>query len=367
VEYLFDHKEARQPAYRQIAEALRNEILSGKLAPGTRLPSTDQLAATWKSSVFTTHKALVALVKEGWVERLHGAGTYVADPRNRFFCAGIYHGADICSNKHFPFIRSVHESLLEQFGRMGKEVQVFIDSRPAKNQEKVLPALADSVLKRRIQCLVAPSINVNSLPALAKLALPSAFTAYEGVSNRINFNPESFVRESVRHLAAQGCRSVGLITPDLPLKNKDAVYENLFFHSFYQALRKEKMVTRDEWVRAPSQWVAHHERHGYQEFQELWKLREKPDGLIVFPDTVAIGVIAAILEIGVRVVPSRVKFVFHRNAHSKCLCPFPVTWAISDEDRLAAGLIELIQMQFKGKKTSPILLPYVFRKTDRLI
>jgi len=367
VEYSIDRTPStRQTAYRLIAEGIRDEILTRKLKPGTRLPTTKELAATWKSNVFTTHKALVALVKEGWVERFRGGGTYVANPKNRFFCAGIYHGTDICFNRHPPFVRSVHESLLEQFGRKKKEVQIFIDPRPAKEQEKILPALADAILKRRIQCVVAPTVNPFNLPALSKLALPTAFLATSSSFHRINFSFEEFLRESVRQLAAQGCRSIGLICPIHAPMKKDDFYAK-FYPCFERAIRDEGLVTRREWILAPKHPLGKFEEYGYENFHKLWKLQEKPEGLIVVPDTVAQGAIIAILEIGIDVVRPRMKFVFHRNAHTPFLCPFPVTYAISNEDTLAAGLIELIEKQFRGEKISPVLVPYVFEKSASLI
>ena len=48
------------------------------------------------------------------------------------------------------------------------------------------------------------------------------------------------------------------------------------------------------------------------------------------------------------------------NAHLPYLCPFPVTWAISDEDKLADALINLIQKQFEGTPIEPSHLDYDF-------
>ena len=94
----------------------------------------------------------------------------------------------------------------------------------------------------------------------------------------------------------------------------------------------------------------------------MLRLREKPDGIIVLPDMVAIGVVIAVLELGRQMARKPMKFVFHRNAHIRLLCPFPVTWAISDEDVLAQGLIRMLQRQFDGKKVSPSRLPYIFKQ-----
>ena len=220
---------ARRPDYRRIAEGLRREITSGKFAPGALLPSTRELAATWKSSVFTVHTAVHALVKEGWVERLGGAGTYVANFKNRFTCAGIYHSADIFAKEEAGYLRALHTSLLEQLHSLKKETLVFLDSRLEKKQATLLPALKEAILHRRIQCLIAPSINGTSAPALIRISLPTAFASSTATAHSVDVDRDELIRESVRALAKQGCRSVGIISSVLrPFDNKGP------WASFYQ-------------------------------------------------------------------------------------------------------------------------------------
>jgi hypothetical protein len=353
-------RKVRRPAYRRIAEGLRAEIASGKLAPGTQLPSTDELAAIWQSSTFTIHSALVTLVKEGWVERLNGEGTYVAEAQNRFTCAAIYHGVDICSNEHPAFLRSLHGSVLKRLGALEKGAEIFIDPRPLEAQGTVLPALAEAISHRRVQCLIGSTINDINSPALAKLTVPVAFSSNLAELNHADFDRRDFFQQSVRRLAAQGCKSIGLITnvPKCDAGSESEVFDDVFHDLFQQAVREEKLSTRDEWVLSPEQHVVKLSQYGYDQFHKLWRLTEKPDGVIVYVDGVAMGATTAILEIGVRAVTEQMKFVFHRNAQLDFLCPFPVTWAISDEDRLADGLVELIQKQFDGEKTKRILVPY---------
>ena len=95
-----------------MADSLRTEISGGKFASGTQLPSTRELAETWETSIFTVHTALKTLVREGWIDRRKGAGTYIADPKARFQSVGIYHDADISSEMQTSFSRNLHFSLL---------------------------------------------------------------------------------------------------------------------------------------------------------------------------------------------------------------------------------------------------------------
>ena len=65
------------PIYKQIAEQLKTDILSGKLSQGEYLPSIRELARDLKISVITTMKAYEQLEEEGLVTAVQGKGFYV--------------------------------------------------------------------------------------------------------------------------------------------------------------------------------------------------------------------------------------------------------------------------------------------------
>ncbi|MDA7086888.1 PLP-dependent aminotransferase family protein [Pseudomonas sp. SA3-5] len=64
---------------RQLYQALRERILDGRLASGTRLPASRELAGLLGISRNTVTRALDQLYAEGYVEGRVGAGTYVAE------------------------------------------------------------------------------------------------------------------------------------------------------------------------------------------------------------------------------------------------------------------------------------------------
>ena len=65
------------PIYQQIADAFREEIMSGKRKSGEYLPSIRGLAKELRISVITTIKAYEELEKEGLVTAVQGKGYYV--------------------------------------------------------------------------------------------------------------------------------------------------------------------------------------------------------------------------------------------------------------------------------------------------
>jgi GntR family transcriptional repressor for pyruvate dehydrogenase complex len=67
----------RTSAADQVVKDIRNEILSRRLARGTRLPSEKELAARYDVSPPTIREAIRALSAINLVESRHGSGTYV--------------------------------------------------------------------------------------------------------------------------------------------------------------------------------------------------------------------------------------------------------------------------------------------------
>ncbi|MBL8984804.1 MAG: PLP-dependent aminotransferase family protein [Gemmatimonadetes bacterium] len=69
---------AEAPLYTQLYRRLRDEVLSGSLKPGARLPSARTLAADLRLSRNTVEAAIRQLTAEGFVVRRIGSGTTVA-------------------------------------------------------------------------------------------------------------------------------------------------------------------------------------------------------------------------------------------------------------------------------------------------
>jgi GntR family transcriptional repressor for pyruvate dehydrogenase complex len=74
---------ARQSVVDAVADRLRNEILSGRLRPGTRLPSERELSLALGVNRLTLRASLTRLEAMGLITTRHGAGTVVASWRER--------------------------------------------------------------------------------------------------------------------------------------------------------------------------------------------------------------------------------------------------------------------------------------------
>ena len=73
-------KNAALPLYQQIKQVIRERIASTQWQAGMRLPSENELVRILGVSRMTVHRALRELTHEGLIKRVHGLGTFVAEP-----------------------------------------------------------------------------------------------------------------------------------------------------------------------------------------------------------------------------------------------------------------------------------------------
>jgi len=70
-----------KPMYQQLKDLIIGRISSGELRPADRVPSENELVESMSVSRMTANRALRELTDEGYVRRVAGRGTFVADFR----------------------------------------------------------------------------------------------------------------------------------------------------------------------------------------------------------------------------------------------------------------------------------------------
>ncbi len=102
------------PIYQQIMNMLKQEIASGELAPGQKLPSVRELALEAKVNPNTMQKALAELEREGLLYSQRTAGRFVAEQQ------GIQDGL------HEELMMEYVEGFLEKMKKLGYSVDEVI-------------------------------------------------------------------------------------------------------------------------------------------------------------------------------------------------------------------------------------------------
>ncbi len=111
------------PRYRRVKDFITERVLSGDWPHGQRVPSENELTAQFGVSRMTVNRALRELTAEGWLTRIQGAGSFVAEQkpqsallevrniRTEIMARGHRHAADMIELSNTPATREVAQAL----------------------------------------------------------------------------------------------------------------------------------------------------------------------------------------------------------------------------------------------------------------
>ena len=169
----------------------------------------------------------------------------------------------------------------------------------------------------------------------------------EGNKDRhVELDYTGMVRDSLTRLVELGCKTAGLmIPPNLPtasfLEQVDAISKNLGITVNYEWI----LVSREG-----------QEQSGYEQLGAMWELKQRPEGLVVFPDRMARGVVSAILEKRIQ-VPGELRLVLHRNAELPYVVPMPCDWIEVSVSGIATALMDNLEAHWAGRPMPNKALP----------
>ncbi|MDD5704795.1 MAG: GntR family transcriptional regulator [Kiritimatiellae bacterium] len=357
---------ASEPYYRQIEQHIRGLIGRGDLKVGEKLPPMRELAEWYGVDISTVQPAMAKLARQKLIVRHPRRGTFVNEAKPKLTSVLYYDVVNDCHGYPHAFSLVLGREVRRLLDLRGLPIEVWSDSRPHADSDTPPAGLAEALRQGRFQGIVAPTAQWNHVRWLAALKTPCVFVTGRDVPNRVTLDNGQFADASVRALADQGCRSIGMITPT----ETDRIFEGKpvgreLFQRFVDVTGDLGIAVRSEWVRTARQDMNsgfEQERFGYDQFQALWRLPERPEGLIVCPDSTARGVIAAMLECGVK-TPRDIRILLQRNVELPLLCPMEATYALLSIRECAETMLRILdQIVATDRDVPPIHLPFaIFR------
>ena len=116
---------ATKPRYQQLKDMIIGRISSGELRPSDRVPSENELVQSMSVSRMTANRALRELGNEGYVERVTGRGTFVADFRARSHVLEVHNIADeIALRGHSHSCEVLRQSRQHARGEIAQALQI---------------------------------------------------------------------------------------------------------------------------------------------------------------------------------------------------------------------------------------------------
>lgn len=349
-------------ARQQVAAQLREMILSGKAAEGSKLPSSHDLAAQWKVAYSSVHAALTILTKEGLLQRTRKLGTFVATRAKQVSRVGIYQWHDATHRPAEAFQRTLIRLLISRLQKQGIAADILTDPRPSgKDRTRPWTELVQLAADRRIQALLIPGSAWHERAWISRLPIPAVEFTAESIRNRIAIAPEQCARLAVAELARMGCKSVGMISPLNPDWRGGHRWPD-GRQAFHDAAAELGLAQADCWFPHPRDLAddadlslpeENTEHYGYEMMIHLMEMPHRPDGVYIEYDGSARGAITAVLKKRLT-VPDDVKLVLYRNLEIDYLCPLPAAFVDVSVAKIADAMIELMHSQLRGDETAPV-------------
>ena len=187
-ELVLPQRNPEVPAYQWLYEAVRSEILGGRLHPGTRLPSTRDLGSQYELARGTIVTAFEQLKSEGYVEGSVGSGTYVS----RILPEELLHIVSGGGAK--PAVQRKRQLTISNYGRRARLFAGY-ENRTTRAFRCNLPALdlfpAELWTQITSRCLRRISTRLlMGCDPLGYLPLREALSDYLGASRGVKCVPE---------------------------------------------------------------------------------------------------------------------------------------------------------------------------------
>lgn len=337
-----------QPLFLQVQGEIRKMISCGDLPSGRRLPPSSELARQLGTSTHTVHTALTGLVKEGLLERRQKSGTSVKGKEARLSCVGLFYGRDFWSLPENDYYIRLHQVLERQLADEGVECRIWIESSTTKRSSFVGP-IATAVRNRQVQAIISPS-GGEYLEDIKEFGIPFAIHSVIESPWTVCTDISQMQRLALQWMKDSGCETAGVISQ----YGRGAKWFYDDFQSYAQGLG---IRLRPEWILANDQAAPNMTALGDIQFRRLWGMKKKPDGLFVYHDINARGVINAMSHLDVK-SPEDIKLIVHHNIEVPFHQPFPLMTAAISVEEVAAAMIRQIHIQMRGETPQHILLPY---------
>ena len=329
----------------QVTNYYRRKIRSGELPPGSALPSAQQLAEEFGTAETNIHHAMTALVREGLIARRPRIGSVVLEQMKKLSGAAIYlehHGLKCGDSFIHPFLNALNNA----FVKHEITLHVVYTFETARGMSE-LRRLAEQQV---IQGCIFYSIVQEDYANIRKLPIPCCGISDMRIPGAVYFFNETLVRRSLEALRICGCRSFGVIAPFSLDESKSRFPELLL-----RLAPQYGLMIRDEWKYSPNRLHVDSMDLDMKEFacnaMEMFRMTKmRPDGLLVLSDDLTQGIAFSLYKNHLR-VPDDVRFVIHRMAEGRVICPFPCIYIESSIAEMAEMLVRNLQALYLGRKT----------------
>lgn len=330
----------RKLKYNELAEELRKQILNGVVKPKDKLPSENELSATYQVSRQTVRKALAILQDEGFIYTEHGRGTFCSEMIcHRKVSKNIAVITTYLSDYIFPrVIQGIDEVLTDHGYSILLKNTNNSRSREAKCLEELLQKDIDGLIiepsKSQIFCK-----HLNLYSILDEYKIPYVFI--QGTYAQLEDKPHILMNDRrggfliTDYLIQRGHKNI------VGIFKSDDIQGQERHKGYIEALQQAGLAYDPDKVI----WYYTEDRrnHPYEKIKQMARRRDRfPfDAVVCYNDQIAIQVLKALEEEQIA-CPLEVAVTGYDNSYLASTCRIPLTTIAHPQERLGEMAAELL-------------------------
>jgi DNA-binding LacI/PurR family transcriptional regulator/DNA-binding transcriptional regulator YhcF (GntR family) len=303
--------------YQKIKEILYKDYVSSLLKTGGRIPADSILATKLGVNVATVGKALNEMVHDGLVRRRVGSGTWVLAKSEAQRRVGIYFSGMVVDGRpKLAFYGLLDQELQHTIHNRGSLIGHYVDLRIPELHTQMFDDIQKDIQNGKLTSLIIGRSPLEEYDWFKSLNIPVVGFRRDYGRGGVFLDLESFTFQSVDFLKASNCKNVGLITAT-STRQFGLHGVHIIPEIFFKAAADAKLHTTPSWVSSGTEnplgvKEGDHEAFGYEAFRKMWSQPERPDGILLYTDIVALGVKRAADEMGVQ-LGKDVRVICHAN------------------------------------------------------
>lgn len=339
-------KSGGKSKYYMVMEELKQKITSGEIKPGEKISSENELSQMYHVSRHTIRKALALLVNDGYVEAVHGKGTYCSERlRHTKSSNNIAVITTYISDYIFPWLIQGIDKVLSENGYS------IILKNTGNSRQKEAKYLEELLEKDISGLIIEPSKSQlfcrhgNLYDLLDKYEIPYIFI--QGIYDQMQDKPHILMDDCqggylvTKHLLDLGHRCVAGI-----FKADD--YQGKERHKGYVRAIQEKGIAYD-----PDMVIWYHTEDRKQKpHLMVERMLEQdggitPDGIVCYNDLIAVQVMEHLKSMGIR-IPEDISITGYDNSLYADKRGVGLTTIAHPQEKLGEMAAELLLEQIKN-------------------
>ena len=321
----------------QVQDYVRQMIRTGEFRPGQRLPPGDEFAHQLNVSPMTLNRALAGLESEALLDRAPGRGTRVRTDVSRGGVATVFSMHLMHEAYRTPYFDVLAERLTQRLGGVGFD-SGFILGR-GRDRETFSGSIEGALRSwQRLAGVIATASLGPIEQALEARGTPTIHLSPQGDWRYAVVNDHQALGAiAAERLVRRGCRRIGVIDHEHRPAAKPAAW--MTHRGVQRVLAAHDLALADHHCA----FGCYKAEHGAAALRRLWQQRpaDRPDGLVIGDEVLAVGVGQAVRELGIQ-VPDELAIVSHASGGAPIELPLAFTRCQFDIDRICRAVVGLL-------------------------